>query len=199
MPRHIRRYATEDLVQALRTAREAAGYSQRDLSARIGVPQSHISRIEGGGTDLRLSSLVQLARALDHEVVLVPRRLLPAIEAIVRNASSAPSSDSRLRSAVLSRAQATVASLDRSHPGAPELARLGRTLRALADLRLGRSDLDAIRRLTDRLAELPEGPTALRAIQGASKRLSDLRHRIAHAPPEAPRPAHVLDEEDEDG
>ncbi len=82
-------YATEEIVQNLRTARESAGLSQRDLSARIGVPQSHISKIESGGTDLRLSSLVQLARALGHEVVLVPRKLLPAVEAIVGNASSA--------------------------------------------------------------------------------------------------------------
>jgi transcriptional regulator with XRE-family HTH domain len=82
-------YATEAIVRTLRTARDDAGLSQRELSARIGVPQSHISKIENGGTDLRLSSLVQLARALGHELVLVPRKLLPAVEAIVGNASSA--------------------------------------------------------------------------------------------------------------
>ena len=32
---------------------------------------------------MRLSSLIELARALDHELVLVPRKLLPAVEAIV--------------------------------------------------------------------------------------------------------------------
>jgi transcriptional regulator with XRE-family HTH domain len=55
-------YATEDVIAALRTAREAKGLSQRALSARTGVPQSHISKIETGGTDIRLSSLVELAR-----------------------------------------------------------------------------------------------------------------------------------------
>ncbi|MGO9869970.1 MAG: helix-turn-helix domain-containing protein, partial [Rhodomicrobium sp.] len=109
-------YATEEILQTLRTTREGAGLSQRDLSARIGVPQSHISKIESGRTDLRLSSLVELARALDHEVVLVPRKLLPAVEAIVRNAPSALSDDARLRSTALNRAQAAVERLNRSHP-----------------------------------------------------------------------------------
>ena len=76
-------YATDDLLQTLRSARENTRLSQRDLSARIGVPQSHISKIESGATDLRLSTLVELARALDYELVLVPRKLLPAVEAIV--------------------------------------------------------------------------------------------------------------------
>jgi len=80
-------YATDEILQTLRAAREAAGLSQRDLSARVGVPQSHLSKIESGGTDLRLSSLVELARALDLDVVLVPRKLLPAVEAIVGNAA----------------------------------------------------------------------------------------------------------------
>ena len=74
-------YATDEILQTLRGARELSGLSQRDLSARIGVPQSHISKIESGATDLRLSSLVEFARALDYELFLVPRKTLPAVEA----------------------------------------------------------------------------------------------------------------------
>lgn len=191
-------YATEEILQTLRTAREGTGLSQRDLSARIGIPQSHISKIESGGTDLRLSSLVELARALDHELVLVPRKLLPAVEAIVRNASSALSGDARLRSTVLNHAQAALTRLNRLHPNAPELVRLDQTLRELANFQLGSSELEAIRGLTGRLMKLPSGPTAVPAIQNLSKRLRDLRNRIAHALPETPRPAYLLDEEDED-
>jgi transcriptional regulator with XRE-family HTH domain len=86
MQKRITSHANDDILQTLRTARESLGLSQRDLSARVDVPQSHISKIESGGTDLRLSSLIELARALDHEVVLVPRKLLPAVDSIVRNA-----------------------------------------------------------------------------------------------------------------
>ena len=191
-------YATDGIVQTLRRAREQSGLSQRDLSARIGVPQSHISKIESGATDLRLSSLVELARALHQELVLVPRKLLPAVEAITRSASSALSDEARQRGAVLNRAQAATARLTRAHPHQPVAERLGQTLRELANFQLGTSDLDTLRSVTDRLMKLPTGASALPAIDRAAKQLRDLRNRIAHAVPDAPRPAYSLDEEDED-
>lgn len=54
------------------------------LSARAGVLQSHISRIEQGKVDLQVSSLLALARVLDLEVLPVPRKLVPAIDAIIK-------------------------------------------------------------------------------------------------------------------
>lgn len=75
-------YLAEDIARTLREAREHKGLSQRDLSRRAGVPQGQISKIENGTVDLRLSSLIALARALDLEPVLVPRRALGAIKAI---------------------------------------------------------------------------------------------------------------------
>ena len=78
-------YSLEHIVDALRAAREAEGLSQRDLSAKSGLPQSHISKIENGGVDLRTTSLVELARVLDLELMLVPRRGVPAVRSIVRN------------------------------------------------------------------------------------------------------------------
>ena len=77
-------YATEHVARTLRNAREAHGMSQRALSARAGIPQSHISRIENGAVDLRVSSLVELARVLDLDLVLVPRKAVSAVHAIVR-------------------------------------------------------------------------------------------------------------------
>ncbi len=191
-------YATEDILRTLRKARAQAGLSQRDLSARIGVPQSHISKIESGATDLRLSSLVELARALDYELVLVPRALLPAVEAIVGNASSAPAGEARQRSAVLSRAQAAVAKLKRDHPDAPEIERLARALHELAHLRPGKADIDALRAVADGLGSLPRGPTALPAIERAARKVGELRSKTIDAVSEAPRAAYALDDEDED-
>ena len=191
-------YATDEILQTLKAARDATGLSQRDLSARIGVPQSHISKIESGGTDLRLSSLVELARALDHEVVLVPRKLLPAVEAIVRNAASAWSGDARMRASVLNRAQAAVTKVSRLHRDAPGLDRLSQTLRDLANVPLGGSELETIRRVADRLMKQPMESDAQPVIQSASKQLRELRNRIAHAVPDAPRAAYALDEEDDD-
>ncbi|RJT27835.1 XRE family transcriptional regulator [Mesorhizobium waimense] len=191
-------YATDEILQTLRGAREYSGLSQRDLSARIGVPQSHISKIESGATDLRLSSLVEFARALDYELVLVPRKALPAVEAIVSSASATLSVEARQRSQVFHRAQAALARLSRDDPEAAEIRRLDQTLRELANFQLGKNDLEALRAIADRLMKLPAGPAALPIIERVSRQLRGLRNRIAHALPQAPRPAYELDEDDED-
>jgi transcriptional regulator with XRE-family HTH domain len=86
-------YLNEQILKTLREARQNKGLSQRELSLRSGVPQSHISKIESGGVDLRTSSLVALARVLDLELELVPRKSIPAVRSIVRGGvgeSSAP-------------------------------------------------------------------------------------------------------------
>lgn len=85
------RHATEHIARSLKDARERKGLSQRTISDRAGIPQGHISKIEAGAVDLRLSSLIELARALDLELVLIPRGTVPAVNAIVL-AATAPAS-----------------------------------------------------------------------------------------------------------
>lgn len=77
-------YETEYLAAELKAARKRKGLSQRALAARSGVPQSHISKIESGVVDLRLSSLVALARILEMELVLVPRKAVPAVKSVIQ-------------------------------------------------------------------------------------------------------------------
>lgn len=77
-------YLNDQILKSLKRARKAKGLSQRELSAKSGVPQSHISKIENGAVDLRVSSLVALARTLDLELELVPRKTVPAVQSIVR-------------------------------------------------------------------------------------------------------------------
>lgn len=93
-------YEAEDVAAKLKAAREAKGLSQRALSNRSGVPQSHISKIEAGTVDLRISSLVAIANALDLELDLIPRAARPAVEAVIkgmsgRSRSGEPGSTSR--------------------------------------------------------------------------------------------------------
>lgn len=71
------------IIEAIKNARKAKGLSQTSFGELIGVPQSHVSKIEKGGVDIKLSSLIQIARALDLEVKLVPKKALPAVESIV--------------------------------------------------------------------------------------------------------------------
>lgn len=58
------------------------GLTQSDLGLRIGQPQSAVSRIERGG-DLRVSTLLEMARALGMEPMLIPKHLVPAVGALV--------------------------------------------------------------------------------------------------------------------
>ncbi|WP_119773178.1 helix-turn-helix domain-containing protein [Vibrio cholerae] len=78
-------YVTEQILESLREARVRKGFSQRELSARSGVPQSHISKIESGSVDLRISSLIALARVLDLELFVAPKKSVPAIKSIIRS------------------------------------------------------------------------------------------------------------------
>lgn len=80
-------YDLEYFSERLRDGRNAKHLSQRELSKLAGVPQSHISRIESNQVDLRLSSLIAIANALDLEVALVPRQAMPAVQSIARQAA----------------------------------------------------------------------------------------------------------------
>ncbi len=80
----------EVIASQLRRAREAKGLSQRALAERVGIAQGHLSRIENGTVDLQTSSLLQIARALDLELTLIPRGALPAIEALTTSQRTTP-------------------------------------------------------------------------------------------------------------
>lgn len=75
------------LAAALRAARQRKRLSQRAVGERVGMPQSQVSRIENAAGDVRISTLLELARALDLDLILVPRRLVPLVERLVQDAS----------------------------------------------------------------------------------------------------------------
>lgn len=75
-------YSVQELAAKLKKAREKKGLSQRAFGAKIGIPQSHISKMERGIVDFQASTLIEMARTLDLEVVLVSREYVTAVEAI---------------------------------------------------------------------------------------------------------------------
>ncbi len=77
------RYELSEYSQHLREARRRLGLSQRELAEKIGTTQAHISRIEAGSVDLQLTTLVDLARALELDVLLVPAASLPSLRALL--------------------------------------------------------------------------------------------------------------------
>ena len=76
-------HAIEHLAKALKNAREDKNLSQRALSQRTGIPQGQISKIENATVDLRASTLIELARALDLELMLVPRKHVTSVSSVI--------------------------------------------------------------------------------------------------------------------
>jgi transcriptional regulator with XRE-family HTH domain len=66
----------------LASARERLGLSQSELARRLGVSGANLSRIEHGA-DLRVSTLVDIARALQLEPMLVPKERVPSVRALL--------------------------------------------------------------------------------------------------------------------
>lgn len=64
-----------DLVLAIIKRRNELGLTQQDLAERAGTHQSRISKIESAEHDIRLSTLIQIAQALDAQVSI---QLVPA-------------------------------------------------------------------------------------------------------------------------
>lgn len=76
------KYPVQEFAAQLKKAREKKGLSQRALGAKVHLPQSHISKMEKGAIDFQLSTLLEVAWALELEVMLVPRQYSTAVKAI---------------------------------------------------------------------------------------------------------------------
>lgn len=63
-----------ELVAEIIRRRNELGMTQKDLAGRASTHQSRISKIESAEHDIRLSTLIQIAEALDSEVLI---RLTP--------------------------------------------------------------------------------------------------------------------------
>lgn len=72
-----------NILTAIKLQRRQKKLKQKDLGAKLGLPQSHISKIEAGVVDPRLSTIADMARILDLELVLVPRTLILPVEALI--------------------------------------------------------------------------------------------------------------------
>jgi transcriptional regulator with XRE-family HTH domain len=194
-------YSTEQIAMSLRAAREAKGLSQRALSELVGVPQSHISKIENGAVDLRLSSLVEIARALDLEVMLVPRKNLSAVSTITRQASSGvgnTKTTARLAKE-LKRLLNTTKRIANQHTALRQVGQLRRRVNDLSLLEIPNSASDEIRQINKTIEAYANEPENVVALNRALLQLQNFRNTIVHiqadrSEGEEIRPAYSLDE-----
>lgn len=201
----------QTIAAVLKAARTVKGLSQSALAERVGLPQSHISRIESGTIDLQTSNLIQLARALDLEVSLVPRQLVPAVEALstARKGGLGPVLSSYMHNLSLQAERAA-----RRPGGSKLLQELRREIGRLHRLSLGpekakhlqdlaREISKVLKRLQDRKYGYPSAPLDEETKDHLAQLIRSLRTLTFAALREttdtrAPRPAHSLDDDADD-
>lgn len=190
-------YVAEEIVKALRDAREVSGMSQRALSAKAGLSQSHISQIESGTLEPGLSKLVDIARALDLELVLVPRKMVPAINSLTTTARPERDSPSYAISEI-ERAERVVKKIRSQSGSSAPLDRMIEALRYFRHAPIRPADLKIISDGTNQLKRTPASADNAPLLQGLAYEWVMLRNRLAHGASEDPRPAYS-GEEDDDG
>ena len=73
-----------ELIQTLVTARKNQKLSQSNLAERASMKQGNLSRIENGQSDLRTGNLIEIARSLSLEVMLIPTQYVPMVSALIK-------------------------------------------------------------------------------------------------------------------
>jgi transcriptional regulator with XRE-family HTH domain len=203
----------EPIATVIKVARENKGFSQRALGERVGIPQSHISKIESGAVDLQTSSLMQIARALDLELILIPRTALPAVQAL--NAVRPPEESllaPQIRRELIPLSKWTKA-LARRYPKVRAVERLMQTIAEVELLRFVMSKeqvreilraIDALRGPIRQLYSAPRparqvAPKLLAEIEDHERVLRDIRNSLAHGKnaPAPPTPAYQLGDDEE--
>ncbi len=189
-------YGIENLASRLRTARERKGLGQRALSERSGIPQPQISRIEKGLVDLRLSSFLAISHSLDYEVVLVPRKALPATKSIINSTENTQFTNPKVRRELdkLTRSiQDALKPLQRPLPKNP--------LWTLNELRLFIQiiDLESLKKIR-KSWENAKNSGSPESLQHVEQQLRTLRNELAnsHEPVRyvEPKPMYSLDDND---
>lgn len=210
-------YINDQILKSLREARQRKGFSQRELSAKSGVPQSHISKIESGAVDLRVSSLVALARVLDLELALVPKKTVPAVKSIVRSSTSADVAHAQkyIQKEMDQYKQAIASITQVPSMASSDLEKLKKAVLEIERFKLDNSALKSItssrKAIEDAMKQSPVGQLneameqtagAQEAIKKAARQMSSLRNSLVHSHPiqevTASKPAYSLDGGDDE-
>ena len=79
-----------DLIPTLALARKTARITQAELAERAGLSRMAVQRTETGDVDPRFSTLQEMARVLDMDLVAVPSELRAELQTWLQSRSSGP-------------------------------------------------------------------------------------------------------------
>lgn len=195
----------EEIAATVREARIAKALTQKELGQRVGLPQSHISKIEKGAVDLKLSSLVDIARALDLEITLVPRKALPAVKGAMRAQGATVETSRALR---LLNEQANIAErIKANFPDLSQVESFQNAIQSIARLQFDAVQLKALDKALQpakplkTIIEAQGGTAALaKPLEEATSALRHFRdiqlHRAPLIEPGRQLPAYRLEKDD---
>jgi transcriptional regulator with XRE-family HTH domain len=63
----------DDIYDQLAQARRRLGLKQAELGKILGLPQSYISQVEAGKHDIKINTLLDWAKVLHFELMLIPK------------------------------------------------------------------------------------------------------------------------------
>jgi transcriptional regulator with XRE-family HTH domain len=76
----------KDLGLRFRKVRLAAGLSQEQVAQRAGISRPRYRDVETGAAAARATTLVNIARALGMEIMLIPQAMVPAVQSMLEPA-----------------------------------------------------------------------------------------------------------------
>jgi len=75
----------ETISAEIKSARRRLGLSQAELARMVKLTQAHVSGIENGRVIPRFDTLVEIVRALEMDLVLVPRSISFIVKYMAKN------------------------------------------------------------------------------------------------------------------
>ncbi len=199
-------YSTKEIVKTLKAARESKGLSQRDLSMKSGVPQSHISKIEKGLVDLRVSSLIALARDLGLELMLIPSKTIPAVNSIVRSnerGTAKSSHETRIANRELKKIQDSISIIPKTKFPSTKLEKLQRQIYEMQNFNIEGRELGELKAISKQIHKFQGSTKNLKVFEEILSHADKLRNALAHSALnmptlDYPRSAYSLEGNDND-
>lgn len=69
----------------LKRARKVANLTQEEVAERAGISRPQYGKIEHGDAAARVTTLINVARALRLELMLIPQPVVPSVNSILRS------------------------------------------------------------------------------------------------------------------
>ena len=73
-----------DIAQLLRAARKGRQLTQEQVADMAGISRPRYREIEAGSSAARTTTLINIARAVGLELMLIPQAMVPAVDALLR-------------------------------------------------------------------------------------------------------------------